>query len=116
MTDCTLHRVHAPKLVASTELHHVVPQAWQHHVLLSDKLYDPRTVAICPTGHRNVHAHIVTMMKALEAAGSNDPLVAWKALGRRTAEAKCAYEALTRYSTAARPLLELCSLKLYGYA
>lgn len=88
-TFCVLHRVHRPKAL-TVELHHVIPQAWQQvfttpHVddgasLAQDHsltdwvpghgdqgrmLWDARTVALCPTGHRNVHHHLVLAMRGV---------------------------------------------------
>lgn len=81
---CVAHKQHKPA-PQYNELHHVVPQAWQHlwnpgteslgsparaslaaaNPAMAIALWDPRTVALCPTGHRNVHFWIVRVMKAL---------------------------------------------------
>lgn len=78
---CSLHRAHAPKPNYCEE-HHVIPRAWQASwrpgdspellrpevdslALLSGetKPWDPRTVAICRTGHGNVHFWLVRFMR-----------------------------------------------------
>lgn len=73
--SCVLHKRHSPAHL-TLEFHHVVPVAWQ---LLwqppkpwpfpgndpdgRGALWDSRGLDICPTGHRNVHAWIVRMMR-----------------------------------------------------
>jgi hypothetical protein len=69
---CEAHGSHRPT-AQYTELHHVVPQAWQLTwapvpPAASGHLWDPRTVALCPTGHRNVHFWLVRLMHALPAS------------------------------------------------
>lgn len=59
--SCGLRR-HIPE-AAAAELHHVIPQAWQHFKLGNDKLFDPRTVPLAPTCHRLVHHWLVLLMK-----------------------------------------------------
>jgi hypothetical protein len=132
---CTLHRVHRPKPL-TIEQHHIIPQAWQKFdpdrvtslglsteysaVLAVDqsaKLWDPRTVALCPSSHRNVHYWIVALMKA--GRGTDDPLVAKKALvGNRalTREQAMAYDALTRFRATGRSLADLFTHGVLGYA
>jgi hypothetical protein len=59
------------------EVHHIVPVAWQLSWQPAiapypgrdpegrGELWDARTIACCPTGHRNVHHWIVALMHAL---------------------------------------------------
>jgi hypothetical protein len=112
---CSLHRVHRPKNL-TVDFHHVVPRAWQNFHLGEDKLFDPRTVPICPTGHRNVHFWIVQFMKAnLE----EDPLLAKKAVfgnSRLNSEAKTALLALQRWKEAGLSLNSLRSAGQFGRA
>lgn len=77
---CGSHRYHWPKN-QTAEDHHVIPQAWQQlwtptgrysfeNALPVDtvkRLWDARTVPLCPTGHRNVHYWMVAMMKSIRA-------------------------------------------------
>lgn len=86
---CALHppdRDHA----LTIEQHHIIPQAWQHfwqpapapspvptptpapasanlEIVGSGALWDPRTIALAPTCHRNVHFWIVAMMHAFHS-------------------------------------------------
>lgn len=113
---CDLHLVHAPKVVCSPERHHIVPQAWQHFARREERLFLPTTVKVPPTCHRNVHFYIVKLMKLLEPLAADDPLVAWQALKKNTAESRCAYAGLMNYWQAGYSLLLLCEAKLYGYA
>ena len=96
-TPCEAHRLHRPRAM-TIELHHVIPQAWQNMVLHSEVLFDKRTVALCPTGHRNVHALLVTMMKASQG---DDPLDAYQThKGRRGKEFDIAYAGIVRFHEA----------------
>jgi hypothetical protein len=71
--SCEIHKYHFPKPL-STEAHHVTPQAWQRvwcpetSLTYAGWLWDEHTVDLCPTGHRNVHRHLVKLMKTFEAA------------------------------------------------
>ena len=98
MTACVAGRTHRP-VNMTIELHHQIPQAWQHLIapaLVPAFLFDPRTVPLCPTHHRNVHAHIVRLMKttgvtlaecrALYAGRTNEYLIACQALERWLAD------------------------------
>jgi hypothetical protein len=78
-------RVHSP-LPAYSELHHVIPQAWQLRAQIEQTkdarvpagwvfkraLFDPRTAAVCPTHHRNVHRWLVRLMRAISDAYPGD--------------------------------------------
>jgi hypothetical protein len=72
---CQAHRYHSPKPLYS-EIHHVVPRAWQATWVPEGAhgLWAPQTIALCPTGHRNVHRVIHALMEA--GVGSDDPQVA----------------------------------------
>jgi len=66
---CILHASHGPAAPYYTELHHVIPQAWQalwkpEIPRDQSKLWDPRTIPCDPTGHRSVHWLLVKFMKA----------------------------------------------------
>ena len=77
-------------------------------------LWDARTVALCPTHHRNVHQYIIKLM----LTGEDDPALALKAarLPKRAAEPQIAYEALRRYVDAGGSLKMLRDRRLLGYA
>lgn len=87
---CAAHKIHVPRTL-TTEMHHVIPQAWQAfwapasawwpaagqpahpgeawmsnhmHDRVRPPVWDPRTIELCPTGHRNVHFYIVRLMHA----------------------------------------------------
>lgn len=75
--SCELHKRHAPEN-RTLEVHHVVPVAWQlfwqppqpwpfpgNDTEGRGKLWDDRTIVVCPTGHRNVHFYIVQFMHAV---------------------------------------------------
>jgi len=80
---CSLHKTHTPRPVV-IELHHLIPRAWEHAFPApatlpagavpghdSDgPLWDARTVALCPTSHRNVHAALVAMVRGRPPVGS----------------------------------------------
>lgn len=71
---CSLGHEHRPRNL-TVELHHVVPVGWQKTWQPQSapypgydhdgrgKLWDARTVALCPTSHRNTHAWIVRLMR-----------------------------------------------------
>lgn len=111
MAVCSLHKTHSPGN-RTLELHHIVPVAWQLRTTVLQPpapgrdhdgrglLWDARTAAICPTGHRNVHYWIVTLMHAIATQGGEDVQAAWQTLGghvHRLAEAQTALLALERF-------------------
>lgn len=116
------------------ELHHVIPQAWQNAWLEGEKLFDPRTVPLCPTGHRNVHFWLVALMHALPAtvldvnttasdrsavmAADDAVHLTAKREGRRVnrKEFACAREALIRWVESGKSLGWLATRKLWGQA
>lgn len=72
---CELHKNHSPSN-HTIEFHHLVPVAWQLAWQPSTpppspgpdpdgrgELWDNRGAWLCPTGHRNVHYWIVSMMR-----------------------------------------------------
>jgi hypothetical protein len=85
---CELHKRHEPSH-DTTELHHLVPVAWQQ-LWQPPKpwpfpgtdpdgrgpLWDARTVKACPTGHRNIHAWIVRLMKVCRTEGAQETVTA----------------------------------------
>lgn len=109
--SCVAHRLHAP-VNMTVEAHHVVPQAWQYAwqpALMGfpgrgdhGMLWDARTVELCPTGHRNVHALIVALMH-----GRPVP---------RRRELAIARLALTRFQEAGGDLQLLRDRRLWGEA
>jgi hypothetical protein len=58
---CTAYRYHVPQC-PKPDAHHVIPQAWQKFLVGGNRLFDPRTVDLCPNCHRGVHARIVALM------------------------------------------------------
>ena len=60
LADCEAHGYHRPE-PAWLELHHVIPQSWQ--LVLWGRVADKRVLALCRTGHGNVHWDIVRLMK-----------------------------------------------------
>lgn len=100
---CALHHHHSPE-PTYTELHHVVPQAWQvawqppapwsNAGPSPDRrtpggkpviLWDARTTPICRTGHGNVHYWLVAIMRAFAAEGKDRP---GTGIGRAVHEAR----------------------------
>jgi hypothetical protein len=100
--SCQLHKIHRP-LSMTVEYHHIIPQAWQHFILGEPKLWDKRTIGLCPTSHRNVHYWIVRLMKG------PIPL-------RPTREVHVAQLALERFTLAGYDLQVLRDHKLWGQA
>ncbi len=70
---CALHGPHAPH-VASRDEHHVVPASWW---AAAGRPSASRRVAVCPTGHRNVHAALDLLVAHQGAA----PWAAWRHFG-----------------------------------
>lgn len=109
--SCVAHKVHYPRSVAQ-ELHHVVPQAWQvfwkPSTWTTKGLWHPETVALCPTGHRNVHHYIVAKMKAI--AGQEHIKVP------HSKEAEIAQEALSIWIAAGGSLMDLVRAGQWGQA
>lgn len=129
---CVLHRGHAPAHL-TTEFHLVVPVAWQLMWQPSKPwpnggndpdgrgaLWDGRGVAVCPTGHRNVHAWIVRLMHAVR---SEDPLEAiarvrkdYGAKATGSMEFWTATLALTRWKEGGGSLVALVNAGEWGEA
>lgn len=67
---CSFHREHDPR-PAYLEAHHVIPQAWQAlwrpATARAAGLWDPRTVAVCATGHRNIHFYLMRIVRTFYA-------------------------------------------------
>lgn len=111
---CAIHGTHTP-VNLTIEWHHVIPVAWQLCTSAPSPppspgpdtdgrgmLWDDRGVWLCPTGHRNVHRWITTMMHAQAAANTSDPAAALKAISGTTPatpEMLTAADALIRYTT-----------------
>lgn len=123
---CVLHKRHAPANL-TVEFHHVIPVAWQlffeppepwpHEGRDPDgrgRLWDARTVPVCPTDHRNVHYLIVAMMKAPHG---NDPAEALARItGHKGPTLDMAYEALTRFAEAGGDIVSLAAAGEWGQA
>lgn len=111
---CSLHRSHQPRPVV-IELHHLLPRAWEHAFPspttlpagavpghdADGPLWDVRTVALCPTAHRNVHAALVAMVRGRPHVGS-------------PRERKVARLALSRAAEAGITIPMLLAAKQYG--
>lgn len=119
MAACEIHVTHLPKAL-TLESHHVIPQAWQHfwrpslgdgdlRVLKVPALWDPRTVELCPTGHRNVHEWIVTLMRGVGGLPLYAPRGARK-------ERELAQIGLDRFRSAGGNLELLVAARLWGNA
>ena len=80
---CEAHRYHRPE-PTFLELHHIICQSWQ--LYLWQRIRDPRVVALCRTGHGNVHWAIERLMRQQEIAP----------VRRRSVEHRWAREALRR--------------------
>jgi hypothetical protein len=69
MQKCSIHRYHRPRPL-TTEQHHVLPRAWQAvwqpEEYDGKKLWLPKTIPLCPTGHRSVHHILVEIMHEFE--------------------------------------------------
>ena len=91
LTGCTLGKFHRP-VPLTVELHHLIPVGWQKTWQPATapypgtdpdgrgKLWDARTVALCPTHHRNVHWWIVRLMHGAKPSRSSECGVAQLAL------------------------------------
>ena len=115
MIACSAGSSHRP-LNLTIEQHHVLPQAFQHLVAPSSVpafLFDRRTVPLCPTHHRNVHAHIVRLMKT-----TGTTVAECRALAPgRTNEYAIACQALVRWlADPSRTLQMLRDARLFGEA
>jgi hypothetical protein len=97
-----------------TELHHIVPQAWQRfwwpgqqnpeigQDLHVPALWDKEVMALCRTGHGNVHTILAALMK-----GNNPP-------AKRGKEVDVAKMAMDRFVLAGGSLDALRAAKLWG--
>jgi hypothetical protein len=124
---CALPGRHSPRNL-TVELHHIIPVAWQQFFVPPvapypgqdpngrGPLWDARTIALCPTSHRNTHFWIVRLMHAI-AAGAPDAMAAWQTLSsrdRRHPEASTAFDALDRFATSGGSLLALTAAGEWG--
>lgn len=100
----------------------MIPRAWQEfwapvgRLPAAKRIWDARTVELCPTSHRNVHFWIVKLMKT---RAGEDPLNYKKAVwgsGRLTREQSLAYTTLCRWKEAGGSLTALCQEGLWGEA
>lgn len=112
---CALHKYHWPR-PSHLEEHHIVPQAWQRfwRSEAGYGLWMPDTEPLCRTGHGNVHAHLVRLMKATLGGDPEDPLAARIAYPGRGKEYEMAYSALARWKEAGGSLAALRTAKLWG--
>jgi hypothetical protein len=88
---------------------------------VSGRLFDPRTITLCPTGHRNVHVWIVSLMKAI-VNDVEDPEASIHVVRRAEqgaasgGEFDTAVQALVRFKAAGHSLQALRDVKLWGQA
>jgi hypothetical protein len=75
---CQAHTFHRP-VPTYRESHHAVPQAWQRHVN-DGKLFDPRIIRLCRTGHGNVHYWLAIMNRTQAAHGIANDILPTKVL------------------------------------
>jgi hypothetical protein len=127
---CSLHTSHSP-VNLTIEDHHVIPRAWQRFFAPApdpsnaellypghyggETLWDARTVPICPTGHRNVHAIIVATMKRIAREEEEWPLAIYRA-ARSGKQRDCAQLALERFVAAGGNLFHLTEFGEWGEA
>ncbi|MGH2878962.1 MAG: hypothetical protein ACRDK4_05060 [Solirubrobacteraceae bacterium] len=129
IAGCQIHKKHSPANLTA-ELHHVIPVAWQLFwqpaVAPSPgrdpdgrgMLWDARTVAICPTGHRNVHKWIVELMHACKSEDPMEAAATVKSLYRtaRGSQFDWAVQALVRFKEAGGSLQALVNAGEWGEA
>ncbi len=131
MKACTARRFHRPTPLSVDE-HHVVPQAWQRFWQPGDTrsmnqrvdsalgighdlpaLWAPDTVTLCPTCHRNVHHHLVALMKLGAEHGHIGAVEAYPARGT---EVTIAVQGMLRFVKRGGSLDDLRTARLYGAA
>lgn len=139
---CDQHHRHDPA-PTYTELHHVIPQAWQAFwqppqpwpdagpspdrrdakTGLPLTLWDARTVAICRTGHGNVHHWLVELTHYAAANPGltlgqleHDAKAAIRAAGEHPnhVDYAIAAQALERWTTAGGTIDQLVAARLWG--
>lgn len=123
---CTVHGCHAPE-PTYCEMHHVIPRAWQDFwqpkvapypgAYQGQRLWDNRTVAVCRTGHGNIHYWIVKLTRAWHPGGTVEQaaMVAKHnagAVGRL--DFAVAELALARYIAAGGNIEDLAAAGLWG--
>lgn len=126
---CVAHSYHSP-VPLYTELHHVIPQAWQRFWRPSTierptwkgvegppPLWAPDTVPLCRTGHGNLHVLLVKFMRAYGQLDMPDGPERIEAAvsGRRGAEAQLAKTGMRRFQAAGGSLEALCGAGQYGF-
>lgn len=140
---CAVHRSHEPE-ATYCEIHHIIPQAWQvfwqppkpwpNEGPSPDRpgvtLWDARTVAVCRTGHGNIHYWLVKVTHAIASAPGADPEqpVTWKtalnAIRRQELNAgrhspnrldvEYSMQALVRFAAAGGKVADLIAHSLWG--
>lgn len=131
---CSAHRHHEPTATYS-ELHHVIPQAWQAHWRPPDPwpnggpspdrpglvLFDARTVPLCRTGHGNVHYWLVATTRAYErlrnlGEAEHEAKAAARVAGRHVvvADFGIAMQAIERWVGAGGSIDDLVEHGLWG--
>ena len=138
---CILHAHGEGPLPLYCELHHVIPQDWQHEfkpspvpnpAVATGALWDPRTISCCRTGHGNIHYLLVRFMLRWEATLNKTPdwsqteknihAICYNIVGelRRSGlrinneEYSCAEAGMQRWHAAGLNLLDLCRNGSYG--
>lgn len=121
---CEIHKSHSPRNL-TLESHHIVPRAWQATWHPADDqriLWAPRTIELCPTGHRNVHLILVELMKQAQVATAPDDATRLetathlvKQLHGQRAEFPLACQAPQLWISKGGQLMALFAAKQYGY-
>ena len=122
---CSITTRHTPSPL-TVEAHHLVPVAWQLFWKPQTApfpgvdadgrgtLWDDRTVPVCPTHHRNVHALIVQIMRAVKQ--DTIPTLPSKATRAHKAEYQIAQEGLQHLLDAGGSLVSLAAAGEWGEA
>jgi hypothetical protein len=123
LLTCQLHKSHGTPKPLTVEVHHIMPVGfqltWQPSVPPypgndpngRGMLWDNRTVACCPTGHRDIHYWIVKLMHAVT---DEDPLQAESVVKGRGVQFDWACQALLRFKEYGGSLQALRVAHEYG--
>lgn len=124
---CEVHVYHDPR-PTYRELHHVVPRAWQAFwrpatppfpgTYDGEHLWDDRTIAVCRTGHGNIHFWLTAMTHSWQEGDDVSDLarrVRSSRGGRLGArDFLLAVEGLQRFVDAGGSIEDLVSARLWG--
>lgn len=127
MNGCGLVGQHRPAPL-TIEQHHLIPVAWQQQTWQPatppypgvdpdgrGSLWDARTMPLCPTHHRNVHALIVTLMRQV-ALNRTEQIPSVRVAPAHRLELGIAVDALEHYQAAGGSLLFLTARREWGEA